>query len=411
MKILHLNRSDSTGGAAIAAHRLHEALRKSGLDSRMRVDVKTTDDWTVDSPETKLSRLFALTRPTIASVFTKPLRTKNPITHSPAILPSNLPNIINKSDVDIVHLHWINGEMLSVADVSKIEKPIVWTLHDMWGFCGAEHLAWDDRWRTGYNRINRPTHESGFDLNLWTWKRKEKHWKTPMNVVTPSNWLGNCVNDSKLMQKWPRHVIPNCIDTQQWKPINQEYSRNLLGLPQDVPLVLFGAIGGASAYHKGFDLLRQALHSLPSEGTRLELVIYGQSAPKLPPDLKFKTHYLGHLHDEASLKAAYCAADVLVIPSRQENLPNTAIEAQACGVLVCAFNIGGLPDIVTHKQTGYLAAAFDHTDLAKGIIWAMESCKISKYRISARKDAERKFSENIVCDKYIQLYQSIIHKS
>ena len=107
----------------------------------------------------------------------------------PAILPSSWIKKINESTADIVNLHWTQHEMLSISDISKINKPVVWTLHDMWGFCGAEHISWDDRWEKGYNKNNRPTHESGFDLNKWTWKRKIKYWKKPIQIITPSNWL------------------------------------------------------------------------------------------------------------------------------------------------------------------------------------------------------------------------------
>ncbi len=373
LKVLQINYSDINGGAARAAYRIHHALRVGGVDSTMWVNVAAAGDWTVEGPSTKWIKATLRVRPQIAGLLRKCLHTENPIIHSPSILPSNWVKRLNSSIADVVHLHWVQGEMLSIADIGRIEKPVVWTLHDMWAFCGAEHVAWDERWREGYRRDNRPTHESGFDLNRWTWERKRKHWKRPIQIVTPSRWLANCVHESALMRDWPVSVIPNCLDTERWKPMKQALARELLGLPDDVPLILFGSHGANGAHHKGFDLLLAALGHLRGQIPGLELVIFGQLMPRNPPDLGFPIHCTGHLHDDLSLRALYSAADALVVPSRQDNLPNTAIEAQACGTPVVAFNIGGLVDIVEHQRTGYLAKAFETEDLAEGIRWVLDN--------------------------------------
>ena len=149
------------------------------------------------------------------------------------------------------------GQVLSIRDIALINKPLVWTLHDMWPICGAEHVSFDMRWRDGYLACNRPMDESGFDLNRWTWERKCKYWKLPIQIVTPSRWLSSCVRESYLMNDWPVTVIPNCLDINRWQPIDQDLARDLLGLPKNVPFILFGAYGsGANAsFHKGFDLL------------------------------------------------------------------------------------------------------------------------------------------------------------
>jgi hypothetical protein len=196
MKVLHLNYSDINGGAARAAYRIHQALCASANESSMWVAIVADGDSTVEGPKSKWGSEVSRLRPQFGSLLSKTLRTQNPIIHSPAILPSNWVKPTNASNADVVHLHWVQGEMLSIADISRIKKPIVWTLHDMWAFCGAEHIAWDDRWREGYRRDNRPAHESGFDLNRWTWQRKRKHWQRPMHIVTPSTWLGKCVRDT-----------------------------------------------------------------------------------------------------------------------------------------------------------------------------------------------------------------------
>ena len=307
-------------------------------------------------PDSKTAKVIARIRPQLGAPLLRLLRISNPIAHSLAVLPSRWPERFNALGADLVHLHWVQGEMLSISDIGRICKPIVWTLHDMWAFCGAEHYTTDYRWRDGYWRDNRPEHEGGFDLNRWAWQRKRKHWRKPLQIVCPSKWLADCVSSSALMAGWPVSVIPNPIDLECWKPIDQRLARQLLGLPQDCPLLLFGAMGGGNDPRKGLELLLAALSQLCHESSlhNLHLVVFGQLAPQSPLQLGFPVHYTGHLHDDLSLRVLYSAADVMVIPSRQDNLPNTGLEAQACGTPVVAFNTCGLPDIVDDRVTEFL---------------------------------------------------------
>jgi len=374
----------------------------------MLVNVATAGDWTVQGPGSKWAKMAARVKPALVGPLVKTLKTRNPIIHSTALFPSNWVERINSSDADVVHMHWVQGEMLSIADISRIRKPLVWTLHDMWAFCGAEHYTDDFRWRDGYHRYNRPAHESGFDLNRWTWLRKRKHWRRPIHIVCPSRWLADCARESALMRDWPISVVPNCLDTERWKPMDQGLARDLLGLPPDVPLLLFGAMGGGRDPRKGFDLLAQALGHLRSEIPELELVIFGQLAPQQPPELGFPVHFAGHLHDDLSLRVLYSAADALVVPSRQDNLPNTAVEAQACGTPVVAFEIGGLPDIVEHRVSGYLAKAFDSVDLSVGIRWVLYQKASRRILNITRSQAISRFSNNKIARMYASKYWEII---
>ena len=410
MKVLQLNHSDINGGAARAAYRIHHALRASGVDSRMWVNKTAAGDWTVEGPRSKSGRALAMLRPHLAAPLVNTLKTSNPILHSPGVVPSRWVKLINASDADVVHLHWVQGEMLSIADIGRIEKPIVWTLHDMWAFCGAEHYTEEFRWREGYRSNNRPPYESGFDLNRWAWERKRKHWQRPMHIVTPSRWLGDCVRDSALMRDWPVSVVPNCLDTERWAPLDQDLARELLGLPTNVPLLVFGAMGGTSDPRKGFDLLVGALAGLRREKIDLNLVIFGALAPRNPPNFGFRTHFLGHVYDDLSMIATYSAADAIVIPSRQDNLPNTGVEAQACGLPVVAFKAGGLPDIVEHKQTGYLAQAHESQDLAAGISWALEPNRKSEVGKAARAVALKKNDSGKVAAQYLEVYEKVLRQ-
>ncbi len=411
MKVLHLNYSDISGGASRAAYRIHHALRNSAINSQMLVNEASSGDWTVQRPSRKLTRAFNRVRPHLAAPLIQMLQTGNPIMHSPAVIQSRWPERLNASDADVVHLQWVQHEMLSIADIARIRKPIVWTLHDMWAFCGAEHYTTDHRWRDGYSLANRPAHENGLDLNRQTWQRKCKHWRRPLQIVCPSQWLADCVRSSALMHKWPVAVVPYPIDTDRWQPMDQRLARQLLGLPQDCPLLLFGATGGGKDPRKGMDLLLAALAHLRTEPSlrTLQLVVFGQLAPQSPPQLGFPVHYIGSLHDDLSLRILYSAADAMMIPSRQDNLPNTGIEAHACGTPVVAFHTGGLPDIVADRVTGALAEPFEPASLAAAIRWVLEDPqRRQQLGAASRSRALQLWHPARVAGLYAEVYQQAL---
>lgn len=409
LKVDLLSHSDTSGGAARAAYRIHCALRAAGVDSLMRVNDASGGDWTVQSPIAKWGMMVAEARPRIGALVNRVLQTSRPMPRSPAVLPSLWPNRINAGIADVVHLHWVNCEMMSIEDIGKINKPVVWTLHDMWAFCGAEHVTEDVRWREGYTTQSRPTHESGFDLDRWVWRRKRRAWRIPMHMVTPSHWLGECVRQSTLMRDWPVSVVPNAINTEVWRPIDKTLARHLMGLPPERRVLLFGTFGANSARHKGFDLLQSALQHLRGQANDLQLVVFGQLAPRDPIDVGFPVHYAGHLHDDLSLRVLYSAADAMVVPSRVEAFCQTASEALACGTPVIAFAATGLLDVVKHQQTGYLAKAFDTEDLARGIEWVFaNSERYADLCAFARRDAVERFSYSVVAKKYLTIYETAI---
>jgi glycosyltransferase involved in cell wall biosynthesis len=409
MRVFALNLSDSVGGAAKAAYRIHQAVRGIGINSSLLVNRKKINDSHVLGPKNNFEVFFDRFRSGIGVLVARLIRPQNADYHSPAIFPTSWSQQLSQSSADVVHLHWIHGEMMSVEDLGLIDKPLVWTLHDMWAFSGAEHYSEDLRWKEGYTQGNRPRGEAGFDLNRWTWLRKQKAWKNPIQIVTPSQWLASCVKNSALMRNWPVEVIPNPIDVNQWTPIDKKIAREKLGLPQDVPLILFGAIGGSADPRKGFDLLQEALQKLSGKIDSLELVVFGQAAPTQPVDLGFPVHYLGHLASEVDMQIAYSAADALIAPSRQEVFGQTASEAHACGCPAVAFEGTGLADVIEHQKTGYLAKAGNVQDLANGITWILESVSQSNaLNVAARQRAIEKFSYPVVAQQYQEIYSNVI---
>ncbi len=412
MKIIHISNSNQIGGAARAATRIHESLLDNNISSKIWVNDKVGDDSNVFSVPGKYFKVIKIIKILISRYLTKLLKTNNPSLHSPQIFSSRWIDKINKSDADVIHLHWFQHEMISISDIPKINKPIVWTLHDMWGFCGAEHISYDNRWREGYKTKNRPKTESGFDLNMWTWKRKIKFWKKPIHLIAASQWMENAVKDSFLMKEWNVTQIPNPLNVNIWKPIDKKIARNAFNLPSNLPIVLFGAVAGTSYFHKGFDLLESAIIKIYNSKkiNNICLVVFGQSKPINPPKLNFPIIYLGHLHDDVSLRIAYSAANLLVVPSRFESFAQTATEAQACGTPVVAFNTSGLKTTVLHKETGYLAKPFDINDLANGIIWTLNEKNIN-LKQNARNSAVKRFSYSRVGKLHQKLYKKILKEN
>ena len=182
LRVLAMNHSDTSGGAARAAYRVHNAVRQLGVESVLRVNQKALSDATVVGPATVFGRLLAKFYSGMGQLLIKPFKDNRNIYQSIALMPTRWAARFKHSSHDVIHMHWINGEMVSIADIGKIQKPLVWTMHDMWGIAGAEHYCDDDRAQEGYTTDNRPAGESGFDLNRWTWLRKVKHWKNPFLI-------------------------------------------------------------------------------------------------------------------------------------------------------------------------------------------------------------------------------------
>jgi glycosyltransferase involved in cell wall biosynthesis len=435
LNILHVNASDINGGAARAAYRIHRSLveygSSHGFTSQMRVISQLSDDPTVISgPPAGQSPIWRRLQPRLAQRACRGFRTANPTLHSlawPATgLGAELQQRHRQGQADLVHLHWLGDGTLSIEEIGRLPMPLVWTLHDQWAFCGAEHYSSqplpgetassDERFASGYSPASRPAHEAGPDLNRRTWLRKRRAWRQPIHIVCPSHWLADCARRSTLMEHWPISVIPNPIDLNVWAPCDQAQARALLGLPPDRPLVLFGALGGTADPRKGADLLLEALQHLRSQvaGTplaQLELVVFGQSRPAQAPDLGFPIHYSGHLYDDLSLRLLYAAADVFVIPSRQDNLPNTGLEAHACGTPVVAFASGGLVDIVDPQITGALAEPFDPHSLAVAIRWVLEDPQRRlQLGAAARQRAEQLWDPARIAGLYASVYLKILKR-
>ncbi|MEN9862334.1 MAG: hypothetical protein RLZZ601_98 [Pseudomonadota bacterium] len=418
IKVLHISPDESGGGAAKAAYRLHQAVQRIGINSEMLVIQKHTNDQSVKSLrgsvlgkiKSKYYKKLNRTKNHIDPLF----HTENSTLHSFGWSGYGLVKQINQSNADIIHLHWIAG-MLSIEDIAKIKKPIVWTMHDMWAICGGEHYVPDDsaksRFRTGYLKNNRPAYESGPDLNRATWDAKFSAWENKhFSIVGCSTWLAQCAKDSPLFKQSQIYAINFPLNINDvWKPYSKTASRKIFNLPQNKKLILAGAVGGVNNFYKGGDLLKESLNHLNNAAkANFEVILFGQDADEEFKNWPLPVHNVGKISDQRLLAQLYSCADVVIMPSRQEAFGQIASEAQACGVPVAAFKIGGPLDIVEHQKTGWLAPAYETKDLAKGIEWILTNQSSQEISQASRERAVKLFSEEVIGQQYLSVYKQTL---
>jgi glycosyltransferase involved in cell wall biosynthesis len=409
MKVLIINYNDTKGGAAIATYRIHKSLLKLGVNSRFLVYRKFSNDKTVEGPENIFVKYYRLLRQRFSSLLYFPfIKTKN-VFNSASFLSSNLSKFINDSDYDIVHLNWINYDFISIEDIAKISKPIIWTLHDMWAFCGAEHLSWDIQYIDGYKKKLLFFNMLNIDLNSIVWERKKKSWKNPIHIVTPSKWLSDCVNKSFLMKDWPTTIINNPIDTKLWHNIGRNIAREKYGFKSDEKIIFFSTSESLKNYNKGFDLLLESLITL--RNLNFKLLIIGPLEKKLNVVVPFNFIFFDKINSENKLIELYSCANLVVIPSRQESLSYVAIEALTCSCPVVAFDNSGIKDVVKHMENGYLARAYDTTDFANGIELILNNDQLAEsFSNNGRQFSLSNLDQNIIAAKYKDLYSKIINQ-
>lgn len=411
MKIVHLSHSDISGGASRAAYRIHKMLIKNSVDSQMWVDIKKSDDDSVIQEKSKIKNFFYHKRQHLRFPINKLLKSSFYGMHSPSILPSTWLKKINTCDADVINLHWVQGEMLSIKEISRITKPLVWTFHDMWPFCGCEHYAYNSRYSDGYRVDNLSKNEIRFfDINRWRWKQKERFFKKPLQILSPSKWMTNCIKKSYLMKYWPVSTIPHPIDISKWKPLDKNLSRKQLDLPQKKKLIIFGAIGGTRDKRKGFELLELALKHLNNryESKDLNLVIFGEKEHYIYSNIDYKIHNFNEIRNDSVLQKLYSAADVMVVPSILETFGLTASESLACGTPVVAFDNTGISDLIEHKSTGYLAKPLNVIDLANGLDWVLKNSNRDFLSLASRKRIIDLHSEKVVIKQYNKIYNETL---
>ena len=422
MKVLLVNFTDVGGGAAIAAYRLAEALHKSGMSVTIGVVQKKSEaSFVVEIPKKKqkklvhilnralniLSRLFQILFPFMRCF---DFRTTNNILHSTNTYSLVDVNWINNFDCDVVNLHWIGSNMLSIKDIAKIKKPIVWTMHDSWPCCGAEHyqniLEDDCRWQEGYYCHNKPKTTKGADICRRVWKQKKKYLNNKQIIfVGPSRWQHDVLKASNLFHNNTCFVVPNIVPDKVFFKKEKDRIRTLLGIPVDKKIIGFGAAENLDdpKGRKGGYYLAKALECLLNSEEYF-LVIFGPATGAFTSRITISHFASGYVESPLLLSLLYNACDVIVCPSLIENLPNVCLESLFCGVPVVAFDVGGTSDIVVHKETGFLATPYKSEELAQGIEWCVENeLQLSK---NCLEKAAHDFDEKQTVKKMIRVYES-----
>ena len=423
MKILLLNYTDTGGGAAIATERLLTALRHNDINAELGVIEKKIFNTSVIVLKKNsfierylfyriIKKIFIYIE---NKIYKNNFKTSNPIQHSTNKKTLIDINYINKSDYDLIHLHWINYDMISIEDIAKINKPIVWTMHDSWVFCGAEHhpniLENDTRFIEGYNKNNKPKTTLGYDICRKTWERKKKSWKNAkFNFISPSNYEKDCFNKSALFKNSQSNctVIPNIIPENTFKPFDNKTLKELCQIPFGKKVIGSGAAEVTTKKSiKGEYLLIDTFKKIHNKSD-YHLVIFGDNNNLFLNELQISTFSTGFISNSYILAGIYNLCDVFVCSSLIESFGLVCLESLFCGVPVVAFNTGGIPDIVEHKKTGYLAQCFDTDDLYSGICYCIDNHDELSHNALIK--AHNDFNNKDIIQRHVDFYKSVLNK-
>ncbi len=428
MNIVHLSTYHRFGGAAVAANRLHRALLSAGryavaVESTMLVGTSNRQE--THRPEagvTYLANNFlaeqtAFGRFVAERLYFLPVERDRSVRFqfSPAVFGANLTFHPAIQQADVLHLHWINFGFLSINTLRSLfalGKPIVWTLHDQWAFTGGCHYSRGcDRFLSHCQSCPYLKTPGERDLSYRIFEQKVRLFETANILFTPpSQWLANEAMRSTLLRRFPFVVIPYAIDQRVFCPIDRAEANTFLDLPAiSKPRLLFGS-ANVTDTRKGFQYFADALTLLRQQHPDLtpEILIFGKGRSYLFDELPYPVRQLGILTTDDEIVAAYNAADAMVVPSLEDNLPNTVIESLACGTPVVAFRTGGIPEMIDHRQNGYLAAVSSAQELADGLAFVLTHPNPETLRQNARQSAEMRFSETVVARQHIDLYQSLL---
>jgi len=309
-------------------------------------------------------------------------------------------------------LHWVAG-MLDYPNLDTIlgDKPVVWTLHDMNAFTGGCHYS---EGCTGYRTSCQdcPLIEAGSSAAHEFWARKREGLSKIRNlhIVCPSQWLADCVKESSLLGDRPVHVIPNVMPVTRFLPTNKVVARLKLGIPVDRNYIVFGADSLANE-RKGGHILRESLHKLRDLGAadNVEALFFGASGL----NVGIPSRNMGYVSDPDWLALIYAAADVFAFPSLEDNAPQTVVEAMLSGTPVVSFPIGNVPELVRHRETGYIARYADVDDFTTGLNWALAGHQSADGKIrgiEAHLDAFAHHEPDSVIQRHLDLFLNIVNQ-
>ena len=413
LRILHITCSER-GGAGSAASRLHRGLLEEELDSVMLVQHTTSSsDDRIFGAGSAVEHFIQKIRPRLDGLPLLLYPSRLNVPWSVAWLPSSLQRTLDKIRPQIVHLHWFNHGFIGLRDLKTIQCPIVWTIHDMWPFTGGCHYSGAcDKYVKECGACPQLASERSNDLSRWEHNNKARSWTNlDLTLVSPSHWLADCARRSSLFGSTEIHVIPNGIDLSCFRPVDRKIARQTLGLPIEKCLVLCGAGPKSPEPRKGGKLLQEAMAILAGQELHdsFQLVTFGAGAGTPADFHPFYTHSLGLSRDDASLALLYSACDIFVAPSVEDNLPNTVMEATACGTPTIAFQVGGIPEMIDDGETGYLVPGLDCPRLADAIrSLVTDPARRHHFSKRAREKATDKFSHRLQARRYREVYEKMV---
>ena len=418
MKILLVSTHERTGGAAIAANRLMQSLRDHSIQVNMLVQGKVDSEdpvfSTTHSGFKRLTNLRRFIQERLAFLSHEKSRSIR-FLFSLANTGEDITGNRHFREADLIHLHWINGGYLSLKSLEKIissGKPVIWTLHDMWAFSGGCHYALDCKnYKKGCGECPYVKRPSQRDLSNRIWNKKSAIFKdSRVTIVTPSDWLNQCVKESSLLGHCEVHTIRNPVDQTEFVPRDRERAKENLGLDPAKKYILFGAATVKNML-KGFDYFVEAVKGLVGEiGTpeNVEILLFGKSKEDLSQLFPIKTHVVSFTGSTDKIVDLYNAAHLFVIPSLQDNLPNTIVESMLCGTPAVGFQTGGIPEMIEHKVSGYLAEYKSSPDLAEGMKWVLDFEDYEALSAKTRECAVQLFSRERSTEQHVKLYRSLL---
>jgi glycosyltransferase involved in cell wall biosynthesis len=421
MRIVHVTTNDIAGGAARATYRLHNGLRQLGYDSFVYVARQDSSDPAVKvfkPPEGLPARLRRRVRLEWINRSFGQCQASRPNGyehfHGDRTALGAAP-VAQLPRGDVINLHWVAGFVDYRPFFSQVppRTPVVWTLHDMNPFTGGCHYDHGcGRYTDKCGACPQLGSTKAIDLSRWVWQRKRRVYGQikpgHLHIVAPCCWMAAEIKRSSLLRNFPLTIIPNSLDTDIFSPRDRRVAREALDIPQEARVILFVA-ASVSVRRKGFAMLTQTLSSL-SDVPDLFLVSLGSGEPTI--EVRIPHIHLGLVQNERWLSLVYSAADLFLIPSLQDNLPNTILESLACGTPVVGFDVGGIPDAVRPGVTGLLAPAEDIVVLSNTIRQLLED-EAARLQMAAncRRIATEEYALNVQALRYLELYERILPRN
>lgn len=415
MRVLIINTSERTGGAAIAASRLMDALKDSGIKAKMLVRDKQSDRITVVALKKSWRHIWNFVWERFIIWKANHFKKTNLFAVDIANTGTDITSLPEFRQADVIHLHWVNQGMLSLKNIRKIlesGKPVVWTMHDMWPITGICHHA---ETCTNYtsNCHDCPLLHKGnkTDLSYRIFRKKQKLYQNAnITFIACSRWLESQAKKSALTQGHKITSLPNPINTSLFRPTDKKEARQKLHLPTGKKLLMFSSMK-ITDKRKGIDYLVEACRLIqekyPEAGKELAVVVVGKQSQQYESLFPFPIHCIDYVSGEREIADIYNAIDLFVTPSLMENLPNTIMEAMSCGIPCVGFNIGGIPEMIDHLHNGYVAQYKSAEDLANGICWSLNESDYKSLSEAARRKVLSSYSEHTVAMKYIHIYNQI----